>query len=59
MTPAVRAKELGLDNLQSLINFTGVKRDRLHRWVNDEPKLFDSVVIGYLTIQVDTRMQSY
>ena len=58
MTPAVRAKLLGLDNLQALIDHTKscdgdtqLSRDQLSRWVNDRPMLFDMVVMGYLTMK--------
>ena len=48
MTPAARAKELGLDNLQSLIDYIGVNRSVLRMWVKNKPKLFDLLVVGFV-----------
>jgi len=61
-TPAKRAKQLGLDNLQSLIDHTKIDRVRMGRWVNDKPEVFDLMVFGFIkhkvSLTLDVKVQA-
>lgn len=49
MTPAQRAKEMGLKSLTEVKSFTGVSLQTLTNWHRNKPELFDVVLIGCLT----------
>ena len=57
MTPAVRAKELGVDKLTVVMEYTGWGRDALAHMLKNNPYRFDIVCRGVLaTIEEESKV---
>lgn len=46
MTPSKKAKQAGLSSLAEVSQMIGKPPQTLNNWFNDEPELFDIVIIG-------------
>jgi len=50
MSASNRAKELGAKNLKEVADAISKHVTTLHNWYNDNPILFEMVVIGYVSM---------
>lgn len=46
MTPSKQAKELGLKSLTQVSELTGKSLQTLTNWFNEQPELFEVVLLG-------------
>ena len=51
-TAAAAAREYGLENgLETMVKETGASRETLRNWYYCKPKLFNTLLVGCLTLQ--------
>ena len=51
MSASHRARELGATSLKDIASAIGKHVTTLHNWYNDNPILFEMVVIGYVVLK--------